>query len=248
MTRDETAWTWWTLPPAISGRLAQRYRGVALGLVLLTGLARTQHCGTAVPMRCVFVPRALQNRLTLAVPTARAACASIMILLALRQRRHSVTTCEHPMLGSVPTEASLPTGTYPLFSWPLAVKPQAAGLRRASLRSLRVSRNSVNGSLSGGSPWAMARPRSSSALNSAPMSTAMHHNADEARCDQSRRHHPALSIRQPQVAHHWPPRPGARPTRVTASRPTVLFLKPLRASGSASRGSPPLATARQRGH
>ena len=24
MTRDETAWTWWTLPPAIAGRLAQR--------------------------------------------------------------------------------------------------------------------------------------------------------------------------------------------------------------------------------
>ena len=26
VTRDKTAWTWWTLPPAISGRLAQRYR------------------------------------------------------------------------------------------------------------------------------------------------------------------------------------------------------------------------------
>jgi hypothetical protein len=26
MVRDETAWTWWTFPPAISGRLAQRYR------------------------------------------------------------------------------------------------------------------------------------------------------------------------------------------------------------------------------
>ena len=25
VTRDETAWTWWTLPPAISGCLAQRY-------------------------------------------------------------------------------------------------------------------------------------------------------------------------------------------------------------------------------
>ena len=25
MTRDETAWTWWTLPPAISGCLARRY-------------------------------------------------------------------------------------------------------------------------------------------------------------------------------------------------------------------------------
>ena len=25
VTRDETAWTWWTLPPAIAGRLAQRY-------------------------------------------------------------------------------------------------------------------------------------------------------------------------------------------------------------------------------
>jgi hypothetical protein len=33
----------------------------------------------------------------------------------------------------------------------------------------------------------MARPRSSSALSSAPVSTAMHHNAGEARCDQSRR-------------------------------------------------------------
>jgi hypothetical protein len=40
-------------------------------------------------------------------------------------------------------------------------------------RSLRVSRSSVNGSWSGGRPLAMARPRSSSALNSAPMSTAM---------------------------------------------------------------------------
>ena len=26
MTRDETAWTWWTLAPVISGRLAQKYR------------------------------------------------------------------------------------------------------------------------------------------------------------------------------------------------------------------------------
>jgi hypothetical protein len=26
VTRDETAWTWWTLPPAISGCLAQKYR------------------------------------------------------------------------------------------------------------------------------------------------------------------------------------------------------------------------------
>ena len=26
MARDETAWTWWTLPPAIAGCLAQRYR------------------------------------------------------------------------------------------------------------------------------------------------------------------------------------------------------------------------------
>ena len=25
--RDETAWTWWTLPPATSGRLARRYQG-----------------------------------------------------------------------------------------------------------------------------------------------------------------------------------------------------------------------------
>jgi hypothetical protein len=25
MARDETAWTWWTLPPATAGRLAQRY-------------------------------------------------------------------------------------------------------------------------------------------------------------------------------------------------------------------------------
>ena len=33
--RDETAWTWWTLPPAISGCLAQKYRrrtGVRAGL------------------------------------------------------------------------------------------------------------------------------------------------------------------------------------------------------------------------
>ena len=26
VTRDETAWTWWTLPPAIAGCLAQKYR------------------------------------------------------------------------------------------------------------------------------------------------------------------------------------------------------------------------------
>jgi hypothetical protein len=25
VTRDETAWTWWALPAAIAGRLAQRY-------------------------------------------------------------------------------------------------------------------------------------------------------------------------------------------------------------------------------
>jgi hypothetical protein len=28
VARDETAWTWWTLPPAIAGCLAQRYRKV----------------------------------------------------------------------------------------------------------------------------------------------------------------------------------------------------------------------------
>jgi hypothetical protein len=26
VARDETAWTWWTLPPAIAGCLAQKYR------------------------------------------------------------------------------------------------------------------------------------------------------------------------------------------------------------------------------
>jgi hypothetical protein len=26
MARDETTWTWWTLPPAIAGCVAQRYR------------------------------------------------------------------------------------------------------------------------------------------------------------------------------------------------------------------------------
>jgi hypothetical protein len=26
VTRDETAWTWWTPPPAIAGCLAQKYR------------------------------------------------------------------------------------------------------------------------------------------------------------------------------------------------------------------------------
>jgi hypothetical protein len=32
VTRDETAWTWWTLPPAISGCRAQRYRTCIPGL------------------------------------------------------------------------------------------------------------------------------------------------------------------------------------------------------------------------
>ena len=36
MARNETTWTWWTLPPAISGCLAQKYRqrtGVRAGPV-----------------------------------------------------------------------------------------------------------------------------------------------------------------------------------------------------------------------
>ena len=29
MTRDETAWTWWTLPPAVAGCPAQKYQSPA---------------------------------------------------------------------------------------------------------------------------------------------------------------------------------------------------------------------------
>jgi hypothetical protein len=81
---------------------------------------------------------------------------------------------------------SFPSAPTRRFSWPLAVKPQAAGLRRASLRSLRVAQL-CEWLLAGRESLKMARARSSSALNSAPMSTAMHHDAGEARCDQSRR-------------------------------------------------------------
>ena len=38
---DETAWTWWTLPPAIAGCLAQKYRrrtGIRAGPQLLAGV------------------------------------------------------------------------------------------------------------------------------------------------------------------------------------------------------------------
>ena len=43
VTRDETAWTWWTLPPAIAGRLAQRSRKCVLVSPIRAGLAGT--CG-----------------------------------------------------------------------------------------------------------------------------------------------------------------------------------------------------------
>ena len=66
----------------------------------------------------------------------------------------------------------------PERTWCLSPIPRvpAGGGRRGrphSPGSLRVSRSSVNGSSSGGSPRAMARPRASSALNSAPISTAV---------------------------------------------------------------------------
>jgi hypothetical protein len=43
MARDETAWTWWTLPPAISGCLAQRSASASRSLPVRAGLAGT--CG-----------------------------------------------------------------------------------------------------------------------------------------------------------------------------------------------------------
>jgi 2-polyprenyl-3-methyl-5-hydroxy-6-metoxy-1,4-benzoquinol methylase len=61
---------------------------------------------------------------------------------------------------------------YRLFPLP-CVRSWGAGAASEVSRSLVVSRSSVYGSWSGGRPLAMARPRSSSALNSAPMSTAM---------------------------------------------------------------------------
>jgi hypothetical protein len=45
VTRDETAWMWWTLPPATSGCLAQRYVSASRSLPVRAGLPRT--CGTA---------------------------------------------------------------------------------------------------------------------------------------------------------------------------------------------------------
>jgi hypothetical protein len=41
MARDKTAWTWWTLPPAIAGRLAQRYSKCIRSLPIRAGLAGT---------------------------------------------------------------------------------------------------------------------------------------------------------------------------------------------------------------
>ncbi len=43
VTRDETAWTWWTLPPATAGCLAQRYASASRSLPIRAGLAGT--CG-----------------------------------------------------------------------------------------------------------------------------------------------------------------------------------------------------------
>ena len=43
LTRDETAWTWWTLPPATSGCLAQKYRKCIRSVLIRAGLAGT--CG-----------------------------------------------------------------------------------------------------------------------------------------------------------------------------------------------------------
>jgi hypothetical protein len=42
MARDETTWTSWTLPPAISGCLAQRYRGCVPRVPVRAGLATTR--------------------------------------------------------------------------------------------------------------------------------------------------------------------------------------------------------------
>ncbi len=49
MVRNETAWTWWTLPPAISGCFAQKYRGLPLGLVLVPA-ARQGRSNAGMPM------------------------------------------------------------------------------------------------------------------------------------------------------------------------------------------------------
>ena len=48
VTRDETAWTWWTLPPAISGCRARRYLGAHRSLRVRVGRAGTRVAATGL--------------------------------------------------------------------------------------------------------------------------------------------------------------------------------------------------------
>jgi hypothetical protein len=68
VTRDETAWTWWTLPPAVSGCLAQRAHRISARGIRVPGAPgpcssswTARRAGTVVPMRLRIVPRALQG-------------------------------------------------------------------------------------------------------------------------------------------------------------------------------------------
>jgi hypothetical protein len=57
-TRDETAWTWWTLPPATAGRLAQRYHRHSQVSSCPRGLARTRsRSAVMLAAGCLLVHR-----------------------------------------------------------------------------------------------------------------------------------------------------------------------------------------------
>jgi hypothetical protein len=58
--RDETAWTWWTLPPAISGCLAQRYPGADRSLRVRGGRAGARVAATGLGQACRMSARGMR--------------------------------------------------------------------------------------------------------------------------------------------------------------------------------------------
>ena len=64
VARDRTAWTWWTLPPAVAGCFAQRYHRRPRLLPVRAGLGRTRGRGAVKPVAagCLLVASGYPKR------------------------------------------------------------------------------------------------------------------------------------------------------------------------------------------
>ena len=116
MTRDETTWTWWTLPPAISGCFAQGYRRGRRPLLVRAAPVRTRIAVTGLRQARRISARGIQ------VPGARGPTsgrvqgqhsgAGTAVQVRLRIRPMGIAECD-PLALASRSRSRLGTGTIP---------------------------------------------------------------------------------------------------------------------------------------